>query len=281
MSISVVTTFHKAGYDLYGKRMINSFLKNWPSEIKLYVYAEDCAVEESAPNLIVRDLHQSSPELVAFKNRWKNVPKANGDVSADPIRSKRKDSGKGFKWHAIRFAHKVYSIFACAKECNTEWLMWMDADTYCHSIISQKTIGRFLPGKQELCYLGRRGKYSECGLYAMKLTSQNTQDFVTEFQRVYDEAENNGIFQMAEWHDSFVFDEVRKRLPKLKQHNWSAMLGDLRPRPGMSSGEGHPLINCEWGAYLDHLKGNRKQTGMSKRDDLKVDRTEPYWQQFK
>lgn len=281
MSLSVVTTFHKQGYDLYGKRMIQSFIENWPQEIKLYVYAEDCEVTETAPNLIVKDLHASSQDLVNFKNRWKGVPKANGDVSADPIRSKRKDAGKGFKWHAIRFAHKVYSIFACAKECNTEWLMWMDADTYCHSPMSSKNLGRLIPGKQDLCYLGRKGKYSECGLYAMKLSSENTQAFLKEFQRVYDDPESQGgIFTMAEWHDSFVFDEVRKKIPNLKQHSWSASLTDLRPRPGMSMGEGHPLINCEWGAYLDHLKGGRKQLGKSKRDDLKVQRTEPYWQQF-
>ena len=282
MSISVVTTFHKAGYEQYGKRMITSFLQNWPADIKLYVYAEDCEVVEKAPNLIVKDLHRSSPELVAFKQRWKNVPKANGDVSNDPVRSKRKDSGKGFKWHAIRFAHKVYSIFQCAKECDTEWLMWMDADTYCHSPIDIRKLNYFLPGKQELCYLGRRGKYSECGLYAMHMTSNNAKEFLKEFQRVYDDAEGNGgIFSMAEWHDSFVFDEVRKRFPNMKQHDWAATLQDLRPRPGMSAGEGHPLINCEWGAHLDHLKGGRKQLGHSKRDDLKVPRTEPYWQQFK
>lgn len=280
MTISVVTTFHKEGYDVYGKRMINSFLQNWPTEIKLYVYAEDCKVEESAPNLVVKDLHQSSPELVAFKNQWKNVPKANGDVSSDPIRSKRRDSGKGFKWHAIRFAHKVYSIFACAKECNSEWLMWMDADTFCHSPIDMKNLQRLLPGKKDLCFLGRKGKYSECGLYAIHLTSPSTIAFLREFQRVYDQAENNGIFQMAEWHDSFVFDEVRKRFNNVNEHNWSAHLADIRPRPGMSTGEGHPLINSDWGAYLDHLKGGRKQLGHSKRDDLKIPRNEPYWQQF-
>lgn len=282
MSLSVVTTFHKAGYDQYGKRMINSFIENWPASIKLFVYAEDCKVTESAPNLIVRDLHAASPELVAFKERWKNVAKANGDVSADPIRNKRKDSGKGFKWNAIRFAHKVYSIFACSKECNTEWLMWMDADTICHSKITEKELSRFLPNKQELCFLGRKGKYSECGLYSMKLTSQQIKNFLHEFQRVYDDADGKGgIFSMIEWHDSFVFDVVRQRFPDLKQHDWAASLHDLRPRPGMSRGEGHPLINCDWGAYLDHLKGGRKQLGKSKRDDLKVPRTEPYWQQFK
>jgi hypothetical protein len=219
---------------------------------------------------------------VSFKNRWKNVPKANGDVSNDPVRSKRKDSGKGFKWHAIRFAHKVYSIFACAKECDTEWLLWMDADTYCHSPIDDKKLNSFLPGKQDLCYLGRRGKYSECGLYAMHMTSTPTLEFLKEFQRVYDDAEGaGGIFSMAEWHDSYVFDEVRKRFPNMKQNDWAGALHDLRPSPGMSAGEGHPLINCEWGAHLDHLKGGRKQLGKSKRDDLKVPRTEPYWQQFR
>jgi hypothetical protein len=84
---------------------------------------------------------------------------------------------------------------------------------------------------------------------------------------MYDNAEN-GIFTLEEWHDSFVFDVVRKNV-KLKEYNWSA---------GLISGEGHPLINSEWGAYLDHLKGDRKSVGRSKDKDLKIKRTEDYWQ---
>jgi hypothetical protein len=42
-------------------------------------------------------------------------------------------------------------------------------------------------------------------------------------------------------------------------------------------GEGHPLINCEWGAYIDHLKGERKGLGKSKTSDLRVNRNESYW----
>jgi hypothetical protein len=37
------------------------------------------------------------------------------------------------------------------------------------------------------------------------------------------------------------------------------------------------LINSEWGAWLDHLKGDRKDLGRSKREDLKVLRNESYW----
>jgi len=64
-----------------------------------------------------------------------------------------------------------------------------------------------------------------------------------------------------------VFDAVRKQYP-LIELDWSSHL---------ITGEGHPLINCEWGAYLDHLKGARKDLGRSKRVDLKVQRTEAYW----
>jgi hypothetical protein len=135
---------------------------------------------------------------------------------------------------------------------------------------------KMIPTDSELCYLGRRGKYSECGLYAMNLRSPNIQLFLKEFQRVYDQAEQ-GIFQLAEWHDSFVFDAVRVKFPQMRQLDWAAHLHDLRPAPGMTSGEGHPLINSQWGAWLDHLKGGRKKLGRSKPEDLKVQRTEAYW----
>jgi len=277
MKIAVVTTFHEEGLNKYAQRMINTFCENWPAEVMLHLYPEQC-------NPIIRDhshvtLKRSEeiPELMAFKNQWKNIPKANGDVSADPVRSKRKDSGKGFKWHAVRFAHKVYAIFDCAKETDADILVWMDADTICHSPITMNNLYRMIPLDSELCYLGRKGKYSECGLYAMNLRSPNVQLFLKEFQRFYDQAEQ-GIFRLAEWHDSFVFDAVRNKFPQMKQLDWAAHLHDLKPHPKSSTGEGHPLINSEWGAWLDHLKGSRKKLGRSKPDDLKVTRTEAYWQ---
>lgn len=279
MKFTVVTTFHEEGLKQYGQRMIDSFCENWPKEVILNVYPEKC-------NPIVRDHSQISltdldsvQELTKFKEKWKNVPKANGDVSNDPIRSKRKDAGKGFKWHAIRFAHKVYAIFDCARKTDADILIWMDADTVCHSPITMNDIHNMIPADKDLCFLGRKGKYSECGLYSMNLRSEMTRNFLREFQRMYDNAET-GIFYLEEWHDSYVFDAVRKKMPFLVQLDWAEKLYDLRPQPGMSTGEGHPLINSDWGAWLDHLKGGRKKAGMSKREDLKILRKEPYWQKF-
>jgi hypothetical protein len=262
---SVVTTFHQPGYVTYGKRMINTFLQNWPVEVNLYVYAEDCAVEESASNLHVLNLHHVSPELVEFKQQWSTDPRATGKQASGPADQKGKQPGIGFKWDAVRFSHKVYSIFHAAKNCNTEWLIWMDADTVCHSPISIDRLDRFCQG--DLCFLGRKNKYTECGLYAMNLSSKSCQEFLNKFQEYYDNAET-GIFTLSEWHDSFVFDAVRTQVPMIEL-NWAQ---------GLIKGEGHPLINSEWGAYLDHLKGKRKDAGRSLSKDLLVHRTEAYWQ---
>ena len=262
---TVVTTFNKDGYENYGKRMIDSYAANWPEDVPLLVYAEDCEVENNYPNVIVKDLHTSSPELVAFKQRWGNVPKANGDVSNERQAS-RKDSWKGFKWDAVRFSHKVYSIFAAAKSTDADILIWMDADMYCHSPIKIEDLDKIVAEDRDLCYIGRERKWPECGLYSINLSSPGGQMFLKEFQTMYDDAEA-GIFTLDEWHDSFVFDAVLKKI-SINTLNWAE---------GIIVGEGHPLINCFWGRYLDHLKGGRKQQGKSRKTDLIKPRTESYW----
>ena len=96
MKYTVITTFNESGYKKYGQRMIQTFLQTWPQEVELIVYTENCTVDESAANIVVRDISVVS-SLTEFKQRWQHVPKATGDISGDPVRSQRKDSAKGFK----------------------------------------------------------------------------------------------------------------------------------------------------------------------------------------
>lgn len=269
--ISVVTTFHQAGYEQYGSRMIDTFIKNWPGTVDLYVYAENCQVAQRAQNLHVVNCETALPALIEFKRRWSDDPRATGQLAMGPPDRKGKQPGIGFKWNAVRFSHKVYAVCDLARKISGT-LMWMDADTVCHSPIDTETLERLVPASVDIAFLGRKNKYTECGLYALNLGSPATQEFVELFQGVYDYAES-GIFTMEEWHDSWVFDRVREEIarkyPEWRQLDWSKDL---------ITGEGHPLINSEWGAYLDHLKGDRKQSGRSLRKDLKVKRTEAYWQ---
>ena len=251
--------------------MIETFLRSWPSEVTLRVYTEDVQISESAPNLEILDINQAVPPLTAFKKKWKSVPKANGQEAQGPRDRRGKQPGIGFKWDAVRFSHKVYAFCHAARDCDCDVVFWMDADTVCHSEININFLESRVPRDVCLGYLGRDKKYSECGLYALNLTLPGAREFVDLFQAFYDDAES-GIFTLKEWHDSFVFDQVRS----IMSHNsgWR----ELNWSQGLITGEGHPLINSAWGAYLDHLKGDRKQTGRSRQQDLQVARTESYWQ---
>ena len=269
-TFSVVTTFNQSGYDRYASRMIDTFLQNWPSEVDLWVYAEDCKVTQQHPRLHVMDFHASVPELVAFKQRWSQDPRARGEVAMGPADKKGKQPGIGFRWDAIRFSHKVYAVCHHAKNHCGDVMLWMDADMVCHSPISSSFIDSQIPRPYGIAFLGRARKFTECGLYALDMQDPGTQNFVAQFQAAYDDG---SIFDMSEWNDCWVFDRIRERVqlqrPTWRQLNWTEGFE--------KQGEGHPLINTAWGAYLDHLKGRRKDVGRSAAKDLVAPRSENYW----
>lgn len=272
-TFSFVSTFHKPVLELYGQRFVDSFSKNVDPKIKLFLYAEDCLPKTDDNRIFVLDQKAELPKLIAFKERWKDVPKANG-VCPPEIKARRpRDWHKEFKWDAVRFANKVYAVFDAAERCGTDWIIWLDADTYVHSPASKDELSKFVPAGAWMSYLGRGKKWPECGFYGINLRSVEGRDFLKEFERVYEDAEN-GIFKMEEWHDSYVFEEVRKvienKYPRSPFYNISGNL---------INGEGHPFINSDLGKYFDHLKGDRKETGKSnKPKDLIVKRSEGYWQ---
>jgi len=250
--------------------MIDTFLENWPRDIQLWVYAEDCDVQQQHGRLHVLDFHATVPALVAFKQRWGNDPKALGKVATGPADRKGKQPGIGFRWDAVRFSHKVYAVCHHARNHAGDVMLWMDADMVCHSPVTGEFISGQIPEPYGIAFLGRAKKFTECGLYALNMRQQATQSFVEQFQAAYDDG---SIFDMAEWNDCWVFDRIRERVqqqhPAWQQLNWTE---------GFSKqGEGHPLINTPWGAYLDHLKGDRKHAGRSEAKDLVLPRSEHYW----
>ena len=275
-TITVVTTFHPEGYSTYGERFLDSFAKRVDKRIKLIVYAEGVKPHNPDPSRIeILDAHKVLPKLNAFKTKWGNVPKANGDISKDPVRSRRKDSNKAFKWDAVRFANKTYAVYdACTR--SKDWCVWMDADTFVHSDWTYEDFAELLPDNAYITYVGR-GKGSqtwpECGFYGLNLNHPVCHEFLKEFERMYEDAEN-GMFLLDEWHDSYIFGEILKQYKEFPSHDYSA---DMYLREAKSGGGGHPLINGPLGKWIDHMKGGRKDTGRSLKKDIMVKRTEAYW----
>lgn len=271
--ISVVTTCHHAGYQAYGRRMAETFRDNWPGEIDLWFYTEGFDMDQVAPNIQQIDLHSAAPNLVEFKKKYSADARATGRMPMGPVDRRGKQPGIGFRWDAVRFSHKVYAMCHAAKQLDRGLLFWMDADMVCHGRITQQFVRSQIPPGTGVAFLGRVKKFTETGLWAIDLDHEHSKHFIDRMQWAYDDAEH-GVLAMEEFHDCWVFDRCREWMlvnyPTWQQLNWNQ---------GSIQGEGHPLINSAWGAYLDHLKGRRKDLGRSKPQDLIQPRQEGYWQQ--
>lgn len=278
-AITLVTSFHPEGFSLYGERFLKSFANHVDKRIKLIVYAENCNPDNPDPSRIeILDQKSALPKLMAFKDRWHNVPKANG-IPPDDIKKRRpRDWNKAFKWDAVRFANKVYAVFDAAERSKKDWVVWIDADTVVHSDWRYEDFLDLLPSTSWITYVGR-GKGSqtwpECGFYGMNLNDSVCRDFLKEFERMYEEAEH-GIFRLEEWHDSYVFGTILNNFKKTSPNvlDYSA---EMYLKQATTGGGGHPLINTKLGRWIDHIKGDRKKAGKSLPKDLVVSRTESYW----
>ena len=197
--IKFVTTFHRPGLVEYGQRFINSFAERVDNNIPLIVYAEDCQPSNPRPQQITIKDQKELTKLTAFKEKWKDVPKANGKCPW-PERRPR-DHHKEFKWHAIRFANKVYSVFKECQDPEATWIVWIDADTFVHSTWSYEQIKNLLPRDKWITYVGRgigSLTWPECGFYGLNIKDRMCRQFLDEFERYYEEAED-GIFKLDEW----------------------------------------------------------------------------------
>ena len=134
---AVVTTCHAAGYDAYGRVMVETFLEHWPHDVPLMLYHEGFTPPSAPGRIESQDLNTASPELVAFKARHHDNPRAVGQwrphrrlrVGPLSIPLPWRVKKAAYRWDAVRFSHKSYAIFDAARRTDADALIWIDADT--------------------------------------------------------------------------------------------------------------------------------------------------------
>ena len=248
-TFSAVTTFNLEKHK-YGIEMINSFFANWPDEIKLTAYIENASPIDNAlvkNKIVIKEFHENIPEYRLFKKKFKDKEKYTDD----------------FRFNVFRFAHKVYAISKALKDVKTKYLIWLDSDIKTHKKIPISFLHSLVDDTRYLSYLGRENisikhlNYSECGFLVF-----NTEHFIhSQFWRDMMQMYGGGkLFQEKEWHDSYIFDVVRKNLEitsNIKNINISDMgLVDIKS-------EDHVFVASVLGKFMDHKKGNRKQNQWS------------------
>jgi hypothetical protein len=232
-TFDVVTTYADRHWESHAKRCVDTFRHFW-KDIPLREYRD-------------HQLEDQSDWLYEFKLRQRHRPTDN------------------YRFDAVRFAHKVAAIELAYRAGAGDYLIWMDADCVTHAPVDAQWLASLI-GDSEFGYLARDRKYSECGFLIIR-RNQRAADFVGNLVWLY---RTDELFELAEWHDSYAIDHVRRHM-EARGHL------DCRSLSGSASGTGHPFVNGPLGERLDHCKGDRKRRGKSLPSDLKLTRTEAYW----
>lgn len=276
-TFAAVTTCHKQGYELYGQTMMETFDRHWPEDVALYFYAEGFAPPPISERVVLRNLLADCPDLVAFKRRHKNNPVAHGahgrrrleirvEWHKPKMKIQRVEWGLGYPWDAVRFSHKSFAIFDAAARCPADVLFWIDADIVVFDDVPRAFLEELMPRDCLLSFL-KRPKFSECGFVGYNLRHPEIRNFFARFQALYT---TDRLFKQREYHDSYLFDVIRRRFERkgCRTHDIAEGLGQQA---------GHVFVNSKLGRYMDHMKGDRKIEGSSRQEDFVVARNEEYW----
>lgn len=130
-TFKVVTTQHKPYYDKIGKDCIESFLKYWPEEFKLEVWAEGFVPDIKNDRLIIKDFNKTQPRLDKFLELIKpHVP----HTPPKNIYSKYRP-----------FWLKGHVVLTALEEFDSNVFIWLDSDVTTHKKLTVEFFNNLLP----------------------------------------------------------------------------------------------------------------------------------------
>lgn len=252
MIYRVVTTCNADGWEKYGRRMAATFVKHWPTDIRLTVYAEGFLPD--VPGVDIESLPKWQRD---FKDRHSGVKSRIGAVGAV----------YNYRFDAVRFSHKVGAITHAAKT-KQGVLIWMDADMVTHARVTHEWLAEIYPRQTYMAWLDRTRLYPECGFLLFDAEHPAHAELMRRFEMIYI---SGAVFGLQETHDSFVLEHLVQ----------SAIAEGWMDQPHSLSGDArefhHPLVRGRLGECFDHLKGERKERGRSSTKDTGRQRPEAYW----
>ena len=275
MKYKVITTFKPGDWDRNSKRMVQSVLDRWPNA-DVTVYCQGQRPEFHDQRVTWFDIDKANIGLHKFRIRYESDPVAMGKLDQLPggVRRSPKLETEGgldakkesYLWNAVKFSYKVSCVTHAVKNYKDyDYVIWIDDDTFTFRDIPMKFIDDICPDDTLVTYLGRendRGsnKYPECGLVCYNIKHSLVQNFVEDWENLYTTSK---IFELLEWHDSYVFWHLTKEY----REKHSAKVHDLGYAKGVKGH--HVFVNSELGQYIDHFKGDRKNTKSSKAEDIR------------
>lgn len=237
MNYTILTSFNETYWKEVARDNVHKMDEAWPSNEQILLYHQLPQIDDSLSNRVKWiDLYQACPGLLDFSDKWKDDLRANG-------KSGKKNA---FRQNAIKFCHKTFAIWHAARQQKTGWLIWLDCDVILLKSIDDNFLKKSCPADKCISYLGRKGKYSECGFVAYNLDRPETQKFLKDWEDLY---LSGKFIDLQETHDSWTFDHIRKSF------NDPNLFCDLN---AASTTDKNPFTNSVIGTHMAHAKGSDK-----------------------
>ena len=218
MKLLSVTTYNNKLYKEYAHRFESTY--NW--DFPYTVYNEDDGMMDTIP------------DCKAFVERNKN-------------RFDNKDFIKDYWQDGVRFCYKVYAYtHAIMNYQDLDGIIGIDADSVFYKKIDEDWIKKHIHRDNcMMTYLGRPN-YSECGFLYFNMKHPDIQPYANRMKSLYD---TDGIYNLKEQHDSFIWDYVRKEFEKRGTKNFD--IGDGKM--------GHVQARSILGTVYEQTKGPRRK----------------------
>jgi len=246
-----VTSFNSAGYEKYGQRMIETYRQFWPDDIPLVVVSEDSIPVITDNRIFFHDYDKIVPEGVHFKNKFSSFSEANGTsyIFEESNGGSTVTKVYNYLFDAIRFSHKVFTLYGINRSYDCDEIIWLDGDTYTHTAIDDRFFELVSSGGGHMTYLGRDNMYSECGFLVFNRRNKINDIF---FNQISSEYLNGEIFLLQEWHDSFIWDVMRVHYEKAEGIKHVSISGE-----GSTSLD--PFDFSILNEYMHHMKGPERK----------------------
>lgn len=238
-----VTSFSEEGYELYGKRFLETYVEHF--DVPLVVYTE-----------YTKSVVYPKNDLIDYKSLWRVSGFKKFIAMTDPIpaaHGKLWDQKRNYRFDVHKFCRKSFAQIDAAKDTQHGWLVWLDADIEWKGMPDWFKDTDPPPPPTFMYYLGRPEWHSCASFVAWFLDHPISDKFWEQYKLIYT---TGSVFALPEWHDSYILDWLRKEL-KLPSVNLSKEALGRRAYIDKLKGPVN-IFDKVFGEYGHHFKGNRK-----------------------
>lgn len=254
---NVITSFNWQGYKKYGELFVKTWLEYWPRSIRLTVFYEGDEFNdfEFTPGISWHPI-----DSVEFLNDYMDnlrFPIFHGIVG------NRYDIN-----YDARMGRKTFmQVHACRKYGGK--VFWIDADSETKKHVPEAFLDDCLPDDALCCFLGRDGWYfTESGFIGFNAGHPTAGKFFKNYIHTFivgsiftqaPKYNEHGQYIGGGWHDCVAFDAIRGIMGNGPEF--------VNLAKDVKFGHMHPFQRSAPGQYMEHYKGNRKETRQLRPED--------------